>query len=129
MKRMAIVLTLAAMAGCTSTAEVAEKRERLLATTPSCSLNNRNECERKWQAAQSWVAARSLLPIVIASDAIIETARSQDTELEFRVTKVPVADDGYIIMVAATCANLLYCFPSPLDAELAFNESINTVAF
>lgn len=97
-------------------------------TIPKC-FNDR-ECERKWAAAQAWVANRTAYKIQVATSSLIETYNppSGSTSIAARVVKEPIGDNGYQFIVSVWCGNIFGCQPDSWAAAIDFNRTINAVA-
>jgi hypothetical protein len=97
-------------------------------TIPKCFTDK--EYERKWAAAQSWVAAHAAYKIQTATNSLMETynARNSSPGIAVQVVKEPIGDNGYRFLVRVWCDNIFGCRPDSWDAALDFNRTINAVA-
>jgi hypothetical protein len=58
---------------------------------------------------------------------LIETynATNSETKIAARVTKEPLGDGKYKLLVSVWCDNIFGCFPDKLDAALDFNRKVS----
>ncbi|ARP89830.1 hypothetical protein CAL14_05605 [Bordetella genomosp. 9] len=66
---------------------------------------DKQQCDKYWQAAQSWVATHSGFKIQLASDSVIQTygPRMYDYTLAYTVVKEPGQYGTYTLKVSAVC--------------------------
>lgn len=129
MKKQFVYIVTAAVAlllsGCVTPEQRAAYDARLAeleATRPVC--DGEKDCAAKWDAAQLWVVRNAGMKIQTTTNVLIETYNSPGTQLAAQVTKEPVGDGKYRIVVKLGCDNPFGCVPNALDAALAFNREV-----
>lgn len=77
-----------------------------------------------WQKAQLWVAKNSGWKIQLSNDVIIQTFGPGDsTNVAYTITKEPLSQDTYKIVMEASCGNMFGCVPkSPTERLIEFNS-------
>lgn len=96
-------------------------------TIPTCSSDA--DCKAKWSAAQVWVSQNAGLAIKTVTDVLIQTDKAVDHNpaLAMTVTREPVGDGTFRIIMAATCDNIFGCSQDPWAKILEFQKVINAV--
>lgn len=115
-----------AFGGCaTSGVDAAAAQQRFQKTIPIC--NDGKECEVKWSAARRWVLSNSSMKIQHYSPDFIETFNPEayGAGIAARVTKEPVSNSDYRIVVEVWCNNMFGCVPPSLQAAQSFNDFVN----
>lgn len=116
-----------ALAGCAAAprADMEAKAQAVRDTAPTC--REAKECEVKWSAAREWVTHNAGYRLQhITSDYLATYGPgNSDVELAVTVTKRPVPDGSYKLVVTVACSNWIGCQPRPpLDAALDFNRTV-----
>jgi hypothetical protein len=118
------ILALTLLAGCMSPEQRADLHEKAQAPI-YCTAGA--DCATKWHKAYRWIEDNSHFDIGKATDAEIVTKSVDDsTYAGMHARKTPQEDGTYKISFEATCADMLGCFPPPLQLEAAFTTFVNT---
>lgn len=88
-------------------------------SAPTCS--GADDCGKKWEAAQLWLAKHTHNKISLVTPVIIQTTESDSTALAAQVTKEPVDSATYRIVFKGWCHNMFGCFPDHNQAAYEFN--------
>lgn len=128
-KKYPYLIVVLLLSGCSTSQEQVERlsaQARLSDSVPVC---DQDSCQRKWDAAQSWVSQNSAYKIQTVSSAIIDTysPANGDMGLAFNVAKEPISDGKYRIIIKAYCGNWIACSEPPLKAAQRFNDYVNNV--
>lgn len=85
------------------------------------------DCSAKWDAAQLYVVKHSQMKIQTVTNVLIETFNPPPygTELAMRVTKEPVGNGTYRLVLEAWCNNMFSCLPNPREAKAGFFYAIS----
>ncbi len=105
---------------------VLKKKKRIKNTLPTC--HSKSECEIKWAAAKKWVNLDPRRKVKYHTDSFIETHMPplDSTELAVQIVKVGLPQGGYKIVINTKCYHEYGCIPSKEDAEIDFNNYINS---
>lgn len=127
MKFRFVVLVIAAsiiLTGCVSKQRRTALKDLYRATVPECV--GEQDCKDKWSAAQIWVSRNCGMKIQIANDTIINTYNSSrnSTRLAASVTKEPMGNDKYRIIIRTGCNNIFGCSPDAVEAAIEFNNYV-----
>jgi hypothetical protein len=126
MRKIIGTLTLLILTGCVSTARLQSLRDEFNRTVPTCSTEA--ECSAKWDAAQLWVASYIPRRIATATNVLIQTYGSANTDTAATVMKQPSTTSGtYRLVITTYCGNIFACFPDSWQSALAFNRAIGSV--
>lgn len=123
-----VVTILFLLSGCADNREFMQERTLKLAqTTPHCYTDQ--ECKDKWDAAKTWVAKNCPMEIKIATDSIIETAKSppKSSSLSAVVSKETFGGGKYKFIIKTWCDNAVGCIPDAYNSALNFNDYLNSV--
>jgi hypothetical protein len=103
------------------------KMERFESTIPICTY--KADCTAKWEAAQLWIVHNSGFKLQNVTNVLLETYNPShnSVRLAARVTKEPIGNGEYKIIIKMWCDNIFGCRPDPLDAMLEFNARISSV--
>ena len=126
---VAAIVAAVLLSGCAGMKQrMAERKREFQQTIPRCSTEK--QCSEMWSAAQVWVAKNCRMKIQVATDSIIETysptGKHNSTNLAASVTKEPLGDDKYKIVIRTYCKNLFGCVPDSYDSALEFNEYVGS---
>jgi len=116
-----------ACSGCAESSQFVAKRQRIAQTTPECVSGQ--DCDAKWEAARHWVYNHAGFNVQTADSQMIDTYRGgeQDERPVDRVTKEPLGDGRFKIVIAISCTNFFGCVPNKWNEMLAFNQSIGAI--
>ncbi|HKV96726.1 MAG TPA: hypothetical protein VJR90_04445 [Gammaproteobacteria bacterium] len=116
--------TLASGCAIAPTAETQAKQAELERTTPICTSDV--DCKAKWDAAQLWIAHNAGYKLQTVTDVLLETYNSVDgsPNIAVQVTKEPIGNGKYKIVVSVSCDNIFGCVPNQWDAALDFNKTV-----
>lgn len=100
------------------------KKAQYDASIPTCT--GEADCKAKWEAAQLWVVHNAGWKIQTATDVLIETFNPPrgDTRIAARVTKEPLGQGRYKLLIFTWCGNMFTCSVDPWDAAIAFNRAV-----
>jgi len=117
------------LSGCAGMRQrAAERRADFQRTIPQCSTEK--QCSEMWSAAQVWVAKNCRMKIQVATDSIIETynpvGKHNSTNLAASVTKEPLGDGKYKIVIKTYCNNPFGCVPNSFESAMDFNEYLGS---
>lgn len=121
MKKIIILFIYLFLSGCVSTNS---HLQTVLA--PAENIGNSVECSKgckdEWNRAQFWIAKHSKLKIQTMSDVMIDTynAINQDTVFQFTITREPMGNDNYSIVMNLRCGNYIGCHMDPTYVKRAF---------
>ena len=121
MKLASTLIAVALLSGCAAPAPLtAEQMEQRRAHI----CNSSEQCKVMWQKAQLWVAKNSGWKIQLSNDVIIQTFGPGDsTNVAYTITKEPLSQDTYKIVMEASCGNMFGCVPkSPTERLIEFNS-------
>lgn len=118
-----IVLALVSF-GCAPSQQRTAQIAQFNSTVPECV--GEQDCKDKWSAAQIWVSRNCGMKIQIANDTIINTYNSSrnSTRLAANVTKEPMGNDKYRIIIRTGCNNIFGCSPDAVEAAIEFNNYV-----
>lgn len=128
MKFICLVLSIVFIAGCASQKRAAqENRDKFNQTIPICV--DERDCTAKWEAAQLWIVHNAGYKLQTVTNVLLETynATGSRTNLAVRVTKEPLGEGKYKILVRTWCDNIFGCQPDSWAAALDFNQKIGAV--
>ena len=115
----------------------------LAALTSSCLSDNQKEklhevadvpitcdpgpdCEAKWRRAHDWINENSRFEIDRSSDTEIHTASGEGSNSPVLNVRKETNEDGdTVIVLDASCDNMLGCVPPLLQLQAAFTEYVN----
>lgn len=128
MKKIALGLLLF-LTGCAGMPEEQRRFEEQVFSNSIPTCQSDKECEVKWAAARRWVLDNSGFKIQTYTDDYMETFNVQDyaaTQVWARVSKEPLGESGYRILVELGCNNPFGCNLSPLiEAKISFNYYVD----
>jgi hypothetical protein len=81
------------------------------------------DCKVKWEAAQLWLTDLCGYKLQTVTDVILETYPSNDFRLAGRVTKEPLGNGRYRILVFFWCSHTS-CTPTVQNAGITFNSRV-----
>lgn len=127
MRRFVVFAALLAVSACASAPSQNQQavRSHFQETIPNCQAPE--HCSALWDAAQIWVVKHAAYKIQTATNVLIETFTSTDTELSARVLKEPNGQGGYKFTVYVWCGNPFGCFPDPWATAQDFNDTLNAI--
>lgn len=128
MKNLFLIVTIAVFfSGCATTGDITAKRAEFESTIPTCKTDR--DCEMKWSAARNWVLNNSGWKIQHLTNDFIETynAVGGSPRIAVRVTKEPLTEGGYKLVVKTWCDNIFGCVPDAWDAAISFNREVGSV--
>lgn len=124
MQRFTILALSLLVAGCAEAPTISpEQRAKMEA--PICS--DARMCELMWQRAQIWLANNSTWKLQTVTPVILQTygpggSASSSLDVAYTITKEPLGNDSYRIVMAAACSNMFGCLPkAPFERIIEFN--------
>lgn len=124
MKKSAVLICMALLAGCLTKEEIAQKQTVYKNTIPKC--YSAEECNTKWAAARTWLINNSKWKIKTYTPDYMDTHYSGDyaeTRPQIMVVKKLLPQgEGYSIQMTASCSNTFGCEPNELDLMIDFNK-------
>lgn len=112
------------LAGCQTITPVQQRA--FDASVPTCAAEK--ECELKWAAARRWVLDNAGFKMKLYTADFMETynsARDEETAMWATVTRDPLQDGSYRIVVEVGCNNMFGCTPPAIERMLAFNAYVS----
>lgn len=87
-------------------------------------------CPVMWRAAQAWVAQRSVFPMQVVSDAVIQTQRPRGVEAyyAYEVIRRPLSQMEDEIQLTLICMNLFGCGLSRNELDADFKRALRAAA-
>jgi len=115
------------LSACADSPQFVAKKEQIEQTRPICESGK--DCDAKWKAVRGWVIDNAGFYIWKENSESIETSIGGDNDERpiVRVTKEPIGEGKYKIVVAISCTNFYGCVPNKWNEELAFNRAIGAV--
>jgi hypothetical protein len=130
-----IITMMCVVTGCISRKEINEKEKQSMIQSKKTRIKNtlstcfsKSECEIKWAAAKRWVTKDPRRRIKYYTDSFIETEEPplDSTELAVQIVKEALPQGGYKFVITTKCYHEFGCSPSKWDAEIDFNNYINS---
>jgi len=115
------------LGGCADSQQFLAKRERIEETRPVCVQGP--DCDAKWDAALHWVYNHAGFYVRTANANLIDTyfGGASDERPVVRVTKEPLGEGKYKLVISIDCTNFFGCVPNKWNEELSFNQPIASV--
>lgn len=125
------ILLISLLTACASPEQKVEKQakiEEFRSTIPICT--GPADCAAKWEAAQYFIIKTSPMNMQTVTNVLIQTYPSpkNSIRLAMSVTKEPLGNGKYRILVNAYCDNFMWpCEPGKLESALGFNNYVNSI--
>jgi hypothetical protein len=123
-----LIAVATALGGCTAPRPLWQPATSQQLEPPICASSP--ACISMWQYAQVWVNQNSNWKIRVVSDTVIETfGPDNSTDVAYAITKEPLGDNRYQIVMRARCGSVSGCSPrSPTAQIIDFNRALRSIA-
>ena len=127
MSRSTFVIILLMLAGMMSGCLTDKQRDKLHETADvPITCDTGADCSAKWKRAKEWIDENSDFEIDRVTDTEIHTASAEGSNSPIlNVHKKQDEDGDTVIVLDATCENMLGCAPPLLQLQAAFTDFIN----
>jgi hypothetical protein len=130
MKRLALVLAAAALAGCAAKTIANADLEEAQRIVPTCAAGP--DCDAKWSAARRWIDQNISFKLIMSGDYLLQTegpiyvewGTSQGVKLAASVRRVADGPERFRIVAEINCGNPFGCYPEWQSALLDFNRTV-----